>query len=232
MVEPVLIVHGVNNHDPALFEAQVQALQDQLGSSKRLIPVHWGELGGQSSDIGDCLPAFSDGQWHVRADELLAPGVAEQLVRALSSHAGHGLSNAERADLISAQVQPETLVRSTPAGDAQAVRSAVAQELDATQVLQYLDDTQTLAIVGRTIDAVLRERPASGAVPGPADDPYAVRGDADTRGLLDPVKRVTVHVLRGIDEALGRLVANQLGQLNQAVASVWPCPPRPRWATS
>jgi hypothetical protein len=39
MTEPVLVVHGVNNHDRQGFTEQVAELERKLGSQWRLIPV-------------------------------------------------------------------------------------------------------------------------------------------------------------------------------------------------
>lgn len=230
MTEPILIVHGVNNHDCAPFSKQVDKLQRLLGPGKRLIPVHWGDLGGQSTDLVDCLPAYSRGEWHVRADDGSAPELDPLAVRSIVGPGG-ALDNAQRAELVSGQVQFASLVRSVPGAQPEQVRDAVAGELGTTRVLQYIDDRETLAIVGRAIDAVLRDLPTDSnalAATSPAGEfsvggGYAVRTDAtvageiDTRGLLDPIKRITGHVMHGIDDALGRVIGNQLGRWNQSI---------------
>jgi len=231
MTEPILIVHGVNNHDFAPFAKQVDKLQQMLGPEKRLIPVYWGDLGGQSTDLKDCLPAFTAGEWHVRADDGSPHQLRQKDVRAIVGSDSR-LDNARRADLVSDQVQQTSLVRSAP-GVQQQLRDAVATELGATKVLQFIDDPETLAVVGRAIDAVLRDMPTSGEAQPPASPTgefavgggYAVRSDetapggSDTRGLLDPVKRIASHVMQGIDDALGRVIGNKLGRLNQNVRS-------------
>ncbi|MBW8833299.1 MAG: hypothetical protein JF606_28770 [Burkholderiales bacterium] len=230
MIEPILVVHGVNNHDFAPFAKQVEKLQQALGPERQLVPVYWGDLGGQSTDLADCLPAFTDGEWHVRSDDGISLNLNPQAVRAIVGPRGV-LDNATRADIVSGQVQPASLVRSVPGAQSEQVRDAVSSELVATQVLQYTDDRETLAIVGRAIDAVLRDIPASSVVQRPTSPPgefvvgdgHAVRGDDrlagedDTRGLIDPVKRIASHVIEGIDNALGRVIGNQLGRLNQSV---------------
>lgn len=222
MTEPILIIHGVNNHDFAPFAKQVDNLQQMLGPGKRLIPVYWGELGGQSTDLVDCLPAYTDGEWHVRADADAAPVLNPRAMRAIVGPGGT-LDNASRADLVSDQVQQASLVRSTPGVLPQQVRDTVASELDTTQVLQYVDDRETLAIVGRAIDAVLRDLPIPPADESAVGNEHAVRGNEgiasenDTRGLLDSVQRITSHVLQGIDSALGRVIGDRLGRLNQSV---------------
>lgn len=214
-IEPILIVHGVANHDLGPFHEQVARLQPLLGADKMLIPVDWGPLGGQSTDLADCLPAYSQGQWHVRSEDEATPAMNPELVRAMVGAAT--LDNARRAQLVSDQVPAQSTVRGTPGGDAQLrVRDAVAGELASTQVLQHIDDGQTLAIVGRAIAAVLQDLPTADTAPV-LNSPYAVRGDIDTRGLLDPVSQIAGHVLHGIDDALGRMMGKQLGQLNQSV---------------
>lgn len=230
MIEPVLIIHGINNHDSKEFRTQVEKLQRVVGDEKRLVPVYWGQLGGQSTDLADCLPKFTGGQWHVRADDAVAPALTPEIVRSLVGPAAQ-LDNTERADLVTDQVQVQSLVRSTPGADQRQVRAVVESQLAQTRVLQYIDDRETLAIVGRAIDAVLRDLPDVGTVsPGPEQSgEYAVGGgyiptggdgaggEQETRALFDPIKRITAHVMQGIDDALGRFVGNQLGKLNQSV---------------
>jgi hypothetical protein len=53
------------------------------------------------------------------------------------------------------------------------------------------------------------------ATPWRGDEGMAA--ELDTRGLLDPIKRITCHVTQGIDDALGRVIGSQLGRLNQNV---------------
>ena len=68
MTEPILVLHGVNNHELTPFLEQVSALQRAVGPDAHLLPVHWGDLGGQSQDLADCLPLYSDGRWGVRSE--------------------------------------------------------------------------------------------------------------------------------------------------------------------
>src|SRR5712691_1609595 len=83
MPEPIVIIHGVANHEEAAFLAEVAKLQTKLGSSRKLIPVFWGDLGGKSVDISDCLPQLADGKWQVRSLEAAIPAQAEEEVRSL-----------------------------------------------------------------------------------------------------------------------------------------------------
>ncbi|NJN00343.1 MAG: hypothetical protein HC793_01320, partial [Aquincola sp.] len=102
MTEPVLVIHGVNTHDLAPFLAQVQKLQNVVGTSRTLIPVHWGDLGGQSRDLPDCLPVYTDSRWRVRADsgEMEAKPLPSAQVRAFLGSPGKGLANEVRAALV------------------------------------------------------------------------------------------------------------------------------------
>lgn len=230
MTEPILIIHGINNHDSKEFRTQVERLQQVIGSEKRLIPVYWGQLGGQSTGLADCLPKFTGGKWHVRADDVIVPALTPEIVSSLVGLPTK-LDNTQRAALVTEQVQWQSLVRSSTGADQQQVRAAVESQLGQTRVLQYIDDRETLAIVGQAINAVLRDLPVSGAVPlstetsgeysvGAGYNPLGGDGlleEQETRALFDPIKRITAHVMQGIDDVLGRFVGNQLGRLNQSV---------------
>lgn len=228
MKEPILIVHGVNNHNFGPFKSQVDKLQGILGPEKQLIPVYWGDLGGQSTDLVDCLPVYSDGDWRVRADDSITPVLSPQAIQEFVS-SGNIIDNTRRAEIVSSQVQQTSLVRSLPGVQQQHVRDAVVTELQTTKVLQYINDSETMLVVGRAISDVLQELPASqlqalslGSEPDTGGS-YAVRSDQDlngeteTRNLLSPVKNIVSSVMRGIDEALGRVIGNQLGRLNQSI---------------
>ncbi|MDH0090314.1 hypothetical protein N7373_02560 [Achromobacter mucicolens] len=219
MIEPVLIIHGVNNHDYAPFAQRVRQLQHSLGPGVRLIPAHWGDQGGLSTNLEDCLPVFRDGEWNVRAQDaaLSMPGPA--LTRAIVG-LDAALDNPHRVDLICGALQASAPVRGDRHAWLQPVRDGLAARLGSTRVLQFVDDPQTLAIIGRTIDAMLRELPQRpAALPGG----HGVRGESgavngeDVRGLAADVQRIVGDVIQGFDEALGRVIGNQVGRMNQAI---------------
>lgn len=220
MTEPVLVIHGVNNHEYAPFKERVDKLQQVLGDGTLLIPVHWGDKGGQSTNLEDCLPVFRDGEWYVRADQATIAMPGPQRVRNIVGPVG-ALDNSLRIELICSQVKEVSLVRGEPHVRSQFVRDGLADSLDRTQVLQFVDDRETLAIVGRTIDAMLRELPTDLEVRSPGGYEVRAEDDAtdreDTRGWADGVKRIVNDVLQGFDQALGRVIGNYLGRMNQTI---------------
>lgn len=202
MTEPVLIIHGVANHTPEPFLESVAALQRQLddlqGDAKwKLIPVFWGDLGGKSQDIGDCLPVLRDGQWTVRAGEAALP-------TPIRDDLGSGrLTNAERAAII-VNAPPETNVRAAEATASPALVYSVTEALDETRILQYIDDPDVLGSMHEAIMAASDDAEAS---PADADAPlFTTRS-----GLSDRVRRV----VESIDNMLGKVIGNSLGTFNQ-----------------
>jgi hypothetical protein len=207
MAEPILIIHGVANHDSAFFLKNVETLQGRLGPAWCLVPVFWGDLGGASQEIDDCLPAFASGQWGVRSEEDLA---AATLTR--SDVGGGNLSNDERAALIATSVSPggEEGVRSPDVVDVR-VAEAARQELPNTRVLQYIDDPSILRHVGEAARASIGPAPSgSGSDPGLAPE-------EEVRGWLDPAVEAAKRVIRSVDDILGRFLGDRLGQFNQAL---------------
>ena len=99
--KPVLVVHGIANHDRVEFESHVTKLQTAISKDLpdvQLVPVFWGDLGGQSQDISDCLPLLKDGQWTTRAEGILSPPVG------LEVRGEPTLNNDQRASIIAGSV--------------------------------------------------------------------------------------------------------------------------------
>jgi len=65
--EPVLIVHGVANHEPEPFRVAVAALQRKIGTGFRLISRVLGRLRRSFDRYSGLLAANKDGNWTVRA---------------------------------------------------------------------------------------------------------------------------------------------------------------------
>src|SRR5687768_12661268 len=110
--KPVLVVHGIANHDKEAFKQRVAALQETIRShlpDVQLIPVFWGDLGGSSGSIQDCLPQLKEGQWTTRAEGILSIQATGPEVRAEPT-----LNNEERAALIAGSASTAELVRSEP----------------------------------------------------------------------------------------------------------------------
>src|SRR5438874_2642061 len=99
MGEPVLVIHGVSNRDPARFDALVDDLSRSVGNACDLIPAFWGDLGGNPVGTQDTIPDPSDSRvrgGHQADDEsvaqaLLTPVRAGLLGGAVVTRGGVGL---------------------------------------------------------------------------------------------------------------------------------------------
>src|SRR5262245_36113027 len=134
MSDPIVIIHGVANHQEAPFLSEVKTLQTKLGASRKLIPVFWGDLGGKSADISDSLPKFEDGQWQVRSLETGTPEAVEEEVR---SQLGGRKTMQERVAAI-ASVAADSPEEVRSGGDE--LSQAIAEALESTAYLKFVDD--------------------------------------------------------------------------------------------
>ncbi|MFG1663814.1 hypothetical protein [Streptomyces sp. Y7] len=57
MAEPIFVIHGVANRDPARFTAAVAALEAACGVE--MVPVYWGDLGARSQFMSMTVPAWA-----------------------------------------------------------------------------------------------------------------------------------------------------------------------------
>lgn len=221
MHNPVFIIHGVANYTREPFEASVAQLQKDLDAKKkdhwRLIPVFWGDLGGQSQDITDCLPDYKDGAWIVRSEE-----VDTLLPTPVRADLGSGqLTNRDRAKILVAPAgEDELVVRGT--GRQAELLDIVSDALSETKVLQYIDDPEVLAGVREAVLAVA-ESAEEGAISRDRGEDgvstFMTRGGTETfetRGLVGDAVR---KVLKGVDDMLGKMLGNNLGVLNQRLRS-------------
>lgn len=200
--KPVLVVHGIANHDEAEFKQRVSRLQDTIRPQLpdvQLIPVFWGDLGGASKDIADSLPLFKDGQWTTRAEDILSLRATGFEVRA------EPMTNEERAAFIVGPAVSGEIVR----GEPDATTKAIADALDDTDHLQKIDDPDFLKMVGIVVQEALRDDSAADT------GPFEVRGEEiefETRGRIWNKIKGVIH---GIDKLVGKLVEDHLGLLNQ-----------------
>jgi hypothetical protein len=207
--KPVLVVHGIANHDRAEFESHVTKLQTAISKDLpdvQLVPVFWGDLGGQSQDISDCLPLLKDGQWTTRAKGVLSiPAVGVEV------RGEPRLNNDQRASIIASSVMSAKSVRSEP----DATKAAIAEALRHTDHLQKIDDPELLKAVGEIVSETIADNSTTPAAGG-----FEVRGEdaapIETRGW---VKDRVSGVIAGIDKLLGKLVEDRLGVLNQRLRS-------------
>lgn len=205
--KPVLVVHGIANHDQSEFEQRVSTLQNSIRTRLRdvqLIPVFWGDLGGKSKDIRDCLPQLANGQWTTRAEGLLTFRLPTLEVRAQTI-----LNNQERAALIAGSPTSAEAVRAEPSP----TTAAIAEALEHTQYLQQIDDPELLRAVGDLVNETLAD-----AAPTAEVETFEVRGawptEYATRGWI---KNRVNRIILGIDKLVGKLVEDRLGALNQGL---------------
>lgn len=200
--KPVLVVHGIANHDRGVFEERVAALQNSIRAQLpdvQLIPVFWGNLGGRSDSIVDCLPQLKDGQWTTRAEGLDSIDATGPEVRA------GFLSNEQRAAIIAGAASGAESVRSEP----EATTAAIAEALANTDHLQKIDDPEILNAVGEIVSEALAVSSSLPEVGG-----FEVRGE-ETFEIRGRIKDRVKAIIAGIDNFAGKLVEDRLGVLNQ-----------------
>ena len=211
MNPPILVVHGIANHDQAAFEKTVATLSVQLknktGQEWPLIPVFWGDLGGNVTPyIEDLLPRLSN-------DAVPAPNKAD-IARYLAAQPSNKQvrSQAAEVDLIVQKAvdgsTAPSLTRSSAARQdlEPPLRAAVAQEFPRTQFLQFVSDRELLESLGDALGAATEPMAQDTATGEPV------------RGVLsdgfETVKGAAIGVIRGFDAAIGAATGRILGNLN------------------
>jgi hypothetical protein len=229
MTEPVLVVHGVANRSRKAFEAQVSELGRKIDAHWQLIPVFWGDLGGQNVDVADTLPLMRAA---IRAEAI---GIDPALVEAILG----GVAAADARAATRATADPESAILDgvnhgargaagvpTRAPDeVDAIRQAIGDELPNTRYLRLIRDRAVLEAVGRALSAAgsgAAEGPPAGAAlvraPGAPAGPYGVAAaSADTRGLREHIGTVSKAVLKTLDELVGTVVGKSLAQANESL---------------
>jgi hypothetical protein len=201
---PVLVVHGIATHVKTEFEQRVTTLQNTIKRqlpNVELIPVFWGDLGGHSVNIDDCLPQLRDGEWTTRAEDLVSISSSDPEVRAEPK-----LGNDERASIITGCAMNSELVRSDP----DTTKIAITQALAQTDHLQKIDDKEVLKAIGDIINEALSEQFA------PVErGTFEVRGEPSTFETRGWIGNKAKGVIAGIDKLVGKLIEDRLGVLNQ-----------------
>jgi hypothetical protein len=234
MTEPVLVVHGVNNHIPQGFITQVAELERKLESQWRLIPAFWGDLGGKATDVEETLPGMVAG---VRGAEA---GIDPLLVETMLGGSGAVAApatirgTADPQGAIFNGIDQATAATGTRGGEEiEAVRQAVREELPTTRYLRRIRNRAVLEAVGRALAAV-----STGTVPEGNLGPYsgaavAVRGagtpaspypattrPVETRWVGERVADASETLLHRLDEVVGTVVGETLGQANLGLRQV------------
>lgn len=235
---PVLVIHGVANHDRAAFEQRVADFNAQVNKGAAtpwtFTPVFWGDLGAADQGIEDTIPnpplATLLG---VRAgDEEEAGAVSRadlDLLGALVGGVPSGTdtrssqpvrSDEARRDIVADAARTRTAEQVMVRADetAGAVSEAIRASWGDVVYMNAIDDPGLLQAIGRAIaNAVTRDGAAAGF--GAGDDAaepgeYAVRDDEyDVRRPhpVNALKQVVGTVVQAVDRSVGAVLGEVLG---------------------
>ena len=229
----MLVIHGVSNHTPERFHAEVEALQQVLGTEWRAIKVFWGDLGAKVGvDYGPVIPSMAGSG--VRAADDGATADADLASAILPATTGAVVRSADTRVELLVMAATRVGVRSSmeTAVDA-AIAAAIRDETVRTMYLSRIDNAAVLAAVGRFVgDATRRaadgaatdKRMPAGLTPGRAGPGTAAGrlgwsassgqspepgGDApETRKVIPDVGHVTGGLVHGAGRVVGGLARN------------------------
>lgn len=213
MSEPVLVVHGVANHDREQFARTVDALGKRIGTGYRLIEVFWGDLGGISNGLRDSLPTLfprietTRGATDVEAFFGLVQAQREVLMGTELTRAGdEAVVDGLYRSTLKAGGVADTSVYATRGEDD--LREALSEELPSTRYLKTLHDPLLQQAVGELLAEYLKNAPVEGTF-------GLAPGEIVTRGWLDDTKRALKSFIGKVDDLIGRVTANLAGSANQ-----------------
>lgn len=213
MTEPVLVVHGIANHDAQQFKETVRALQSQVGGRFTLIEVFWGDIGGVSAGLKDSLPTIFPHEDGARgdADDSAFLSMLQSQRRAIM---GDIVTRAE-ADAVVESLYHATMLGSgetnqvVRGGMDDDLRQALDEAIPATRFLKNARDPEVHEVVGRLLAQHIRAQQADG---------FGVSsGGFETRGRLDDAKQAIKSFIGDIDQLIGRVASNVAGSANQWV---------------
>jgi hypothetical protein len=214
MSEPVLVVHGVANHDLEHFKERVDALQKRVGARFELIPVFWGDLGGQFTGLSDTLPVLFPHLDATRAGaedtEAFFGLVQEQRAALMGAELTRGAEAAvvdalHAATLQAAGAQPAGM--QVTRGD-DALHQALSEQVPSTRYLKQVYEPQLQQAVGELLAGYLRAPLVEGAV-GVRQESFVMRG------LVGDGMQAFKTFIGKVDELIGRVVSNVAGSANQ-----------------
>lgn len=233
MSRPLLVIHGVSNHTPDRFDAEVSSLQRVLGGKWRTIKVFWGDLGAKAGvDYSPVIP--SAGGPAVRGGDGDA-GLAPDLVAAvLPVTAGTEVRSASvRAELMVTAATGAGVRGGARADVDAAIAEAIRSEVPQTSYLSRIDNAVVLSTVGRSVGEATRRGMATEAAAGggPAPGRPGTSGakfgwsvtsgrpgaGAETRGVRQDAGRIARGLLHDADQIVGAVLGQVLGSLNQAM---------------
>ncbi|BCM91428.1 hypothetical protein IAD21_03300 [Abditibacteriota bacterium] len=211
---PILVVHGIANHDQTAFNHTVADLATKVNAEQmnwQMVPVFWGDLGGHIDEeaIADMLPNLEaevsppDSQSLAR---YITPAATQQDAFAID-----GASD-NKVDLIVASAFDNSAVLVATQGmdavDADTpLRDAVQEKLPETRYLQFLNDPGLLKDVGEAIGKATDSIP-KGPMDG-ADFDFGFLNDW-SQSLKDAAK----GVIEGFDSAISSVGGRILGNVN------------------
>lgn len=218
MTEPVLVVHGVANHDAERFKASVDDLQRRFGGRYRLIDVFWGDLGGIGRGLRDSLPVLFPGADVTRGgDDVqqffdLLLGQREALMGTEITRAGDE-AVADALYRAATGTKAEVIEQTRGEDD---LHRALVEALPDTRYLRNLHDPTMQQAVGELLADFLRSQaPADSAFGGDA----AFGGEStrafSTRGWIGSTKNAVKGFIGKVDEFVGKVVSNVAGTANQ-----------------
>ncbi len=240
---PVLVIHGVANHDKAAFEQRVTEFNRRVnqGSDRSwtFTPVFWGDLGAAENGIEDTIPSPPLLSLFVRDDSetedaaAISPSAAEMLNAlfvpgsdgpegAPSAISGYEpvRSNEARRDAVAEAAADRTAEQVGFRGDEAAddVAEAIRSSWNDVIYLKFIDHPRVLAAIGRAVaDSVVRD-----AVPlrlETDDDTeqsgaFAVRDDDGDPATSDLATRAQPL------KVVGRFVGGVMHGVDRAVGAV------------
>jgi len=95
--EPVLVVHGIGNRDAVEFGERVAQLETAFGPRYKLIPVHWGELGGSYQHLDAIMPARPSAPVVTVNDEAQEVGFWDAVFGGIANLIEQGAASADEA---------------------------------------------------------------------------------------------------------------------------------------
>jgi hypothetical protein len=211
MSEPILVVHGIANHDPIRFSNTVALLQQQIGERYQLIEVFWGDLGGVSKGLRDALPVLFPKEESTRGeseDEVFFDLLQTERQKLMGAELTRGddavIEGIYRsAVLANGGNVPSELTR----GDDDDLRQTLAEVIPSTRYLKALRDPEMQQAVGELLADYLQVQ---------SNDSFgSVPGEIVTRGWAHDSKEAVARFIGKIDALIGKVSSNLAGSANQ-----------------
>ncbi len=163
MSRPLIVIHGVSNHTPERFDAEVDTLAQTLGNEWRLIKVFWGDLGARTGvDYAPVIPSLRGTRATAGEDGTgVDPDLAAALLPATVT-GGVRATDARVELMVSAATGGAVRADDDPEVN-DTIAAAIRDETAQTTYLSRIDNAAVLDAVGRSVgDATRRAVAASG----------------------------------------------------------------------